>query len=39
MFEELLKEYCSYVIQDQSQTPEEAVEQIKLNSYAIFPLK
>ncbi len=38
-FEELLKEYCSYVIQDQSQTPEEAVEQIKLNSYAIFPLK
>ena len=36
-FELLLKEYCSYVIQDKSYTPEQAVEEIKKNAEVIFP--
>ena len=37
-FEELLKEYCSYVIQDKTYTPEQAVEEIKMNASVIFPV-
>lgn len=36
-FEELLKEYCSYVIQDKTYTPEEAVAEITENCKIIFP--
>jgi sn-glycerol 3-phosphate transport system substrate-binding protein len=38
-FEELLKEYCSYVIQDQTYTPEQAVKEMKENAAIIFPAK
>lgn len=36
-FEELLKEYCSYVIQDKTYTPEQAVAEITENAKIIFP--